>query len=379
MKVAIVHDYLTEMGGAERVVETMMRLFPEAPLYTSAFNPGACPAFAGLDVRTTFADRLTSRKGAAKALFFTLPFAFRSLDLDDYDLVLSSSSGFAHHVRCRPGAHHVCYCHNPPRFLWQPDAYFRGQPSLRRALAPALAVFRRLDRGAAGRVDAYVGNSATVAERIRKTYGRDATVVHPPVDTSLYERSDERSGRFLVLSRLLAYKRIDLAVDAAAESGLPLDVVGDGPDRARLEARAGKSVRFHGRLQDDDVRELLARCAALIQAGEEDFGLTVIEAQASGRPPIAFAAGGALETVEDGVNGFLFAEQSAVALAAAMRRAENEELDVATLRKSARRFDREPFASKLMDACGLSSGELKRPRGLRPEDQPLDSARPELG
>ena len=356
MKVALVHDYLTEMGGAERVVETMTRLFPGAPLYTSAFDPRGCPSFAGLDVRTSWADRLTKRKGAAKALFFTLPFAFRSLDLDAYELVLSSSSGFAHHVRCRPGAHHVCYCHNPPRFLWQPEDYFRGRPILRRALAPALAGFRRLDREAASRVDAYIGNSATVARRIRATYGRNATVVHPPVDTSLYEPSDGHSDRFLVVSRLLPYKRIDLTVDAATDAGLPLDVVGEGPERARLEARAGKTVRFLGRLPDADVRRLLARCTALIQAGEEDFGLTVVEAQAAGRPPIAFAAGGALETVEDGVTGFLFRTQSVTALVAAMRRAADDELDPRALQHSAEGFGVDSFARRLATAIAAVHG-----------------------
>jgi glycosyltransferase involved in cell wall biosynthesis len=325
----------------------MTRIFPGAPLYTSAFNPSACPSFAGLDVRTSFAQELTKRKAAAKALFFALPLAFRSLDLDAYDVVLSSSSGFAHHVRPRPEALHVCYCHNPPRFLWQPQDYFRGRPGLRRTLAPALAGFRRIDRAAASRVGAYVGNSATVARRIRTTYDRDATVVHPPVETSLYRPTDERSGRFLVVSRLLPYKRIDLAVDAATSAGLPLDVVGEGPERGRLEARAGRTVRFHGRIPDDEVRELLARCAALIQAGEEDFGLTVVEAQAAGRPPIAYAAGGALETVEDGVSGFVFAEQTVPALASAMHRAQDGELEPEALRQSARRFDVDVFVRRL--------------------------------
>jgi len=347
VKIALVHDYLTEMGGAERVVEAMTRIFPDAPLYTSAFNPSACPAFAGLDVRTSFAQTLTTRKSLAKAFFFTLPLAFRSLDLSGYDLVLSSSSGFAHYVRPRPGALHVCYCHNPPRFLWQPDDYFRGKPHLRRTLEPALVGFRRLDRAAARCVGSYLGNSATVVERIRATYGREATVLHPPIDTSLYEPTDERSGRFLVVSRLLPYKRIDLAVEAATSAGLPLDVVGDGPERARLEARAGETVRFLGRLPDDEVQRLLARCTALIQAGEEDFGLTVVEAQAAGRPPIAYASGGALETVEDGITGFVFPEQTVTALVAAMHRALDTKLEPDVLRQAARRFGVEVFTRRL--------------------------------
>jgi glycosyltransferase involved in cell wall biosynthesis len=202
-------------------------------------------------------------------------------------------------------------------------------------------------------VGTYLANSATVKGRVRATYGREATVLHPPVDTSLYEPTEERSGRFLVLSRLLPYKRIDLAVDAATSAGFPLDVVGDGPERGRLEARAGKTVRFLGRLPDGEVRGLLARCTALVQPGTEDFGLTIVEAQAAGRPPIAFAAGGALETVEDGVTGLLVTEESVDLLAAAMRRADGEGLDPMTLRASAARFGLEVFAQGLMDACGI--------------------------
>jgi glycosyltransferase involved in cell wall biosynthesis len=348
VRVALVHDYLTEMGGAERVVEAMTRTFPGAPLYTSAFSPSACPTFAGLDVRTSFAQRLTSRKGAAKALFFALPAAFRSLDLSAFDTVVSSSSGFAHHVRPRTDALHICYCHNPPRFLWQPEEYFRGRTTLRWTLEPALAGFRRLDRAAAGRVGSYLANSETVRKRIRATYGRDATVLYPPVDTSLYEPTGERSERFLVVSRLLPYKRIDLAVDAATSAGLPLDVVGEGPDRARLEARAGKTVRFFGRVPDDEVRDLLSRCTALILPGAEDFGLTVVEAQAAGRPPIVYGAGGALESVEDGVSGFVFAEQSIPALVAAMHRAAlDDRIKPDALREAALRFDVDEFTRRL--------------------------------
>ena len=372
MKVALVHDYLTEMGGAERVVEAMTRMFPEAPLYTSAFDPKACPSFAGLDVRTSFMQKLTKRKGAAKALFFTLPSAFRSLDLSAFDLVLSSSSGFAHHVRPHPDALHICYCHNTPRFLWQPEDYFRGRPLFRQALAPALAGFRRLDRQAASRVGFYLANSATVAQRIRATYGREATIVYPPVDTSLYEPTDERSGRFLVVSRLLPYKRIDLAVEAATSARLPLDIVGDGPDRARLTALAGSTVRFLGRLPDEEVRYLLARCTALVQPGVEDFGLTPVEAQAAGRPPIAYAAGGALETVEHGITGFVFTEQSVRALVAAMHHAQAREFAPGTLQESARRFDVDVFARRLMEAFGrdwLAAKASIQPNGdsLAPE------------
>jgi glycosyltransferase involved in cell wall biosynthesis len=352
MKVALVHDYLTEMGGAERVVLALAQMFPDAPIYTSVFDPQACPEFADCDVRTTFMQRLTRRKAVTKGLFPLFPAAFRRLDLRGFDLVISSSSGFAHHVRPPSEALHVCYCHNPPRFLWQPEDYFRARPLTGRLLGPALSHLRRLDVEAARGVDAYVANSATVAARIRATYGRDAQIIHPPVDTSSYEVTSERSGRFLVVSRLLAYKRIDLAVDAATSAGLPLDVIGEGPERRRLERLAGPTVRFLGRQPDEFVRHALARCTALLLPGTEDFGLTPVEAQASGRPPVAFAAGGALETVRNGASGFLFEEPKPADLVAAMRRAMATTLPSGELRAWAGRFDYDTFAARLESLIG---------------------------
>jgi len=349
MNVALVHDYLTEMGGAERVVLALTRLFPDAPLYTSVYDPKACPEFADRDVRTTFMQRLTHRKTVTKALFPLFPAAFGKLDLagGGFDVVISSSSGFAHHVRPPANARHICYCHNPPRFLWQTDQYFRSRPTAKRLLRPALDRLRRLDCEAAGRVDSYVANSSTVAGRIKETYGRDSEIIHPPVDTSLYEVTDERSGRFLVVSRLLGYKRIDLAVEAATQSELALDVIGDGPERSRLERKAGSTVRFLGWCSDANVRHALARCTALVLPGAEDFGLTPVEAQASGRPPVAFAAGGALETVRDGETGFLFLEPTPKSLTEALQRAVTHDIAAERLVVAARRFDRSAFRTRL--------------------------------
>jgi glycosyltransferase involved in cell wall biosynthesis len=362
VKLALVHDYLTEMGGAERVVESLVSIFPGVPLYTSACDRDLLsPPFHGIDIRTTFVQRLTHEKRRTKALFPLLPLAFRTLDLADFDAVLSSSSGFAHHVRPRPDAVHVCYCHNPPRFLWQPHEYFRDEAVLKTVLGPALSALRRLDVSAARRVDAYVANSATVAERIRATYGRNAEIIHPPVETAAYRPSDERSGRFLVVSRLLPYKRIDLVIEAASRRNLPVDVIGDGPDLPRLQGMAGDSVRFLGRQPDPVVRHALARCVALVVPGTEDFGLTPVEAQASGRPPVAFAAGGALETIEDACTGFLFREQSWEAVAEAMQRARAVELSRDCLRTAAERFDIALFKDRL-EAFLAQQVEAKRRR-----------------
>jgi glycosyltransferase involved in cell wall biosynthesis len=348
VKVALVHDYLQETGGAERVVEAMLGLFPDAPLYTSVYDPSASSAvFVGRVIETSYLQRVIRRKSTAKALFPLLPGAFRRFDLTGNDVVLSSSSGFAHHVRTRPETLHVCYCHNPPRFLWQTDDYFRGVEYLSRIGHPLLATLRRRDLQAAAGVDAYVANSSAVAERIATTYGRDATIIHPPVDVSRFHLTDERSGRLLVVSRLLAYKRLDLAVEAATKKGLPLDVIGDGPERGRLERMAGPSVRFLGRLPNDLVESIMAQATALIVPGREDFGLTLVEAQAAGRPPIAYAGGGALETVVDGETGFLFPEQTWESLARAVERAHAMELDPLRLRRSAERCDISNFSRLL--------------------------------
>ncbi len=347
-RVTIVHDYLTETGGAERVVAALLGLFPQAPLHASAFEPSVMdPIFAERGVRTSFLGRVAADKQRAKQLFPLFPLGFRSMRLDPTDIVLSSSSGFAHHVRPPRGALHVCYCYTPPRFLWQPREYFRGKEHLRRSLWPALATLRGLDAQAARRVDAYVAISRHTADRIASVYGRDAAVIHPPVAVSRFRPSAERSGHFLVVARLVAYKRVDLAVAAATRAGLPLDVIGEGPERRSLERLAGPTVRFLGRLTDERVRHLMARCTALLVPGTEDFGMTPVEAQASGRPPICFAAGGALETVEDGVTGFLVRDATPDAFAAAMRRAMVADLQPGRLVNAAQRFDESIFRARL--------------------------------
>ena len=363
-RVAIVHDYLTEMGGAERVVGKLLELLPEARLHTSSFAPGTVDgSFAERGVSTTFLDRLAAQKERSKRLFPLFPLAFRSMRLAPADVVLSSSSGFAHHVRPPAGALHLCYCYSPPRFLWQPDEYFRGRPALRASLSVVLAGMRAADVRASARVHAYAAVSRYTGSRIGATYGRPATVIYPPVEVERFRPSTERSGRFLVVSRLLAYKRIDLAVDAANSTGLLLDVIGDGPERAALEKRSGPTVRFLGRLTDAQVGHAMARCTALLMPGTEDFGMTAVEAQASGRPPIAFAAGGALESIADGVSGFLAHQASPESLSRQMLRASVTELGVEPLVASAARFSPAVFAVRL---SAFLEAELERHRAGRP-------------
>jgi glycosyltransferase involved in cell wall biosynthesis len=347
MRLALVHDYLNEMGGAERVVEVLLKTFAEAPLYTSVFNPRTVSrTFSEHVIRTSYLQAFATKKLITKIFAPLLPDAFRRFDLRAYDVVVSSSSGFAHHIRPFGGIH-ICYCYTPPRFLWQPEEYFRDRPNLERFSRPVLNVLRKHDRLAAKSVDVYVGISDEIARRIAATYGRQARVIHPPVDTARFQISQKRSGRFLVVSRLLAYKRIDLAIEAADRGGFQLDIIGDGPDRRRLQAMAGANVRFLGRRSDEEVKGALATCEALILPGSEDFGLTVVEAQASGRPAIAFASGGALETVADGISGYLFERQEWDVLAAAMGRSQATKLDPQEIQAWARRFDTSVFRQKL--------------------------------
>lgn len=355
MRVAIVHDAFVQNGGGERVAAELVRAFGGAPLYTAAFQRDCLPeSLRSEEIGTSFIQPLVRRGAPLPAVATLLPAAFSALDVGRADVVVSSSSAFAHHVRVPRGAAHVCYCHTPPRFLWDAGDYFLNQGGRRALTSAGRAAFRRLDLAASRRVDLYLANSRHVADRIRRVYGREAIVVYPPVDTALFELSPEHSGRFLVVSRLRNQKRIDLAIEAANLAGLPLDVIGEGPERGRLERLAGPTVRFLGRLSDDAVRAAMERSAGVLVPAAADFGLTIVEAQASGRPPIAFAGGGALEIVDDGRTGFLFDDQRPEALARAMRHALEIGLRPEPLVASARRFDVAAFRSGLRDAVALA-------------------------
>ncbi|MEX1254282.1 MAG: glycosyltransferase [Dehalococcoidia bacterium] len=348
MKVALVHDYLVERGGAEKVLAALHQTLPDAPIYTSVHNPDTTlDVFRGADVRASFLQRLSAHPHRYRALLPLYPLAFRSFDLSAYDLIISSASGFAKGVRKAPGARHVCYCYTPPRFVWgYQDANHHervgaaGRWGLR-ALRPYLA---RRDRVDARSVDRFLTSSKYVADRIASVYGRDATVLPPPIDCAGFTPADERIDDFLLVSRLVPYKRVDTAIEAFNRNGLPLIVVGDGRDRRRLEAMARSDrIRFLGHLPQHDVRELLASCRALIVTGEEDFGMAALEANASGRPVIAYGAGGALETVVPGVTGLTFEEQTAAALIEAVDRFQGLAFGAETLVGHARRFDTSQF------------------------------------
>lgn len=376
MKVAIVHDYLNQMGGAEKVVEVFHEMFPKAPIYTSIYVPDAVsPTFRKADVRTSFMQRLPFIKTHGRTYLAFYPYAIELFDLSEYDLVLSSSSAFAKGVITKPETCHVCYCYTPMRFAWNYHSYMRRENLSRtaRTLLPYIIHrLRRWDEITANRVDYYIAISTEIARRIRKYYRRASEIIFPPVNVRDFRLSTKDDGYFAIISRLLPYKNIDVAIQAFNQLRLPLKIVGGGRDQARLKKLAGPTVELLGRLPQADMLSVLENCRALVFPGCEDFGLTPVEAMACGKPVIALAAGGALETVVEGMTGTFFDDPTSDAIAEAVRifdpadyspeavRAYAETFDVAVFKEKIRNF----FLDKLeqhradISASGLARGTV---------------------
>lgn len=352
MRIAVVHDYFTQMGGAEQVTSQIFNIFPQADLFAAVALRECMPErVRNTPVRTSWMQRLPWMKRHYRQYFLLYPLGVESLDLSAYDLVISSSSGYGKGVRASRDAVHVCYCHTPMRWAWNFDQYSERESigRVKRAgLSILVSALRRWDLSASREPDHFIANSKTVAARILKAYGRHAEVIHPPIDVQRFAPSPEQSDYYLVLSRLVSYKRIDLAIAACNAAGRRLLVVGDGPDRARLQKMAGSSIVFAGRLPDRDVEYHVARCRALLFPGEEDFGMAPLEVAAAGRPTIAFRAGGATETILDGVTGMFFEEQSPESLAEAIGTFEGRRWSAVILRRHAETFGIEAFEQKLL-------------------------------
>jgi glycosyltransferase involved in cell wall biosynthesis len=363
-KIALVHDWLTGMRGGEKALEVLCERFPDAELFTLVYIRGSVsPAIARLPIHTSFVQALPFVRRLYRHYLPLFPTAVEQFDLDDFDLVVSTSHCCAKSV-IRPGrARHLCYCLTPMRYAWdQFDAYFgadRLSPLRRRLMRLAMARLARWDRDTAGRVDRYVAISHYVAGRIGRYYNREASVVYPPVDTLFFEPAPSPvvgPGYALVVSALVPYKRIDLAVDACRLARIPLTIVGDGPERPRLERGDVSHVTFLGRRSDADIRELYQNSAVVVLPGEEDFGIVPLEAQACGRPVVALARGGALETVIAGETGLLVEEPTPEAFAAAMTEAVRRPFDTAAIRRHAERFSRERFGDE-MEALVREAGQ----------------------
>jgi glycosyltransferase involved in cell wall biosynthesis len=360
VKVALVHDWLTGMRGGERVLEVLCESFPDAELFTLLHVRGsASRAIERLTIHTSALQHLPGISHYYRECLPLFPTLIEQFDLARFDLVLSTSHCVAKSALAGPNAVHICYCLTPMRYAWdQFDAYFGPERLGRPASAMMRVVMARLarwDRQTAVRPSRYVAISHYVAGRIRRYYNREAYVVYPPVDTECFHPDSAVPGRHaLVVSALVPYKRIDLAIDACRIARVPLRIVGDGPDRARLERRAQADgsaeyadVEFLGRRSNEDVRELYRRAAVVMLPGEEDFGIVPLEAQACGRPVVAYARGGALETVLSDETGLLVEEAAPAAFADAIRRAIDRPFDATAIRRHAERFGRARFVNEM--------------------------------
>ncbi|MEL7039046.1 MAG: glycosyltransferase [Cyanobacteria bacterium J06592_8] len=312
MKVALVHDYLTQKGGAERVFELLCHAFPEADIFTSLYEPQET---IDLENRQVYTTALQSIPGAAKNFRLLAPFyyrAFRALDLKEYDLIISSSTSFAKAVRKRVGAKHICFCHNVTRFLWDTETYLEKYQSYRLFypfLEQVFRAMRKVDHQYAQEPDLYIANSTEVAKRIQKTYHQDAIVINYPIDTDKFFFSNTKEDYYLVASRFLGYKRIDVTIKAFNQLGLPLKIIGSGPEEEFLRSLAAENIEFLGFVCDEQRKQLMSKARAIIVSALEDYGLVPIEANASGTPVISYGAGGVLDTQIHTQTGLFFKEQ----------------------------------------------------------------------
>ena len=359
MRVAIVHDWLTGMRGGERVLEVLCERYPDAELFTLLHVRGSVtPVIEQRRIHTSALQYVPGVRHFYRECLLLFPMLVEQFDLERFDLVISSSHCVAKSVLTRADAMHICYCHTPMRYAWdQFNAYFgrdRIGAAPSRVMRSVMARLARWDRGTAHRVDRYVTNSQHVAGRIRTYYNRDSIVIYPPVDTEFFHPNSAVPERYaLVVSALVPYKRVDVAIEACRRGRLPLKIVGRGPDRARLERIAapanhqGVAVEFLGRVPDERLRDLYQRASLTLMTGEEDFGIAPVESQACGRPVVALARGGALETVVPGKTGVLVNELAPAAFASALAEALDARFDADAIRRHAEQFSRRRFSDEL--------------------------------
>jgi glycosyltransferase involved in cell wall biosynthesis len=350
LRIALVHDYLLVLRGAERTFAAMTDIWPEAPIFTTLYDEaGTEQRFAKKTVTTSPLQRFGLRQENFRAALPLFPGAVRQLDLEDFDCIVSSSSAFAHGVRKHEGSKHICYCHSPFRYAWHERELAVSEVSS--PLRPILRLFlrrhRSFDRDAARRVDQYVANSEITRARIRRFWGRDAVVVHPPVELKRFSRG-EPGDYVLFVGELLRHKRPEVAIEAAAAAGRPIKVVGTGPELERLNARYSREAEFLGRVDSAALARLYAGAAALVVPNVEEFGMAAVEAQAAGRPVVAIDAGGARETVVPGRTGVLVPDGNLGAIARALRN-DLTRFDAGDIRAHARRFTREAFQTRLRE------------------------------
>jgi glycosyltransferase involved in cell wall biosynthesis len=356
-KIAIVHDWLTNMGGAEPLVLELHKLFPKAPIYTSVYNEEKLPAFQKLDVRTTPLQKLPKFLRYKHTLWPVLrPGAFKKLDLSEYDIIISSSSAEAKAVRkTRADQVHIAYIHTPIRYYWSHYEEFKSEfkfgiltPFIRPVIPFFVKKMRKKDLASVKDIDVLIANSSITQARIKKYYGRASTVVHPPVDVEKFtpKPGTQRSG-YVAWGRHVPYKRFDLAIEACNKLGADLTIIGSGPDTARLKKLAGPTIHFPGRISDRELVKTVQSAKAVLFPNEEDFGIVAAEALAAGTPVVAYAKGGALDIVQDGETGVLFEEQTIAELINAIHRLDTMKFLPSTLHRKAKRFDKSLFDNKI--------------------------------
>ena len=372
-RVALIHDFLLDLRGAERVFAAICDAWPDADVFTAVYDEaGTEGRFADRDIRTSFLQRLHPTSRTFRPLLPFYPHAVESFDLRGYDTVISSSSAWAHGVLVDPGAVHVCYCHNPFRYAWtEREATLRARGALARpALRLLLSRWRQWDWIAAQRVDRYVANSHTTSERVRRYFGRESTVLHPPVELERFTPGPV-GAHYVVLAELMAHKRIGVAVDAFTRIGLPLVVIGDGPEGRRLRRAAGPSVTFTGRIPDEQVAQVLAGARALVVTATEEFGIAAVEALAAGRPVIALGEGGVRESVQPGWTGAFYDRNDPAALAETVLAFDALAVDPAACRAAAERFSAPRFKSRL---AAIVADAVSDERPPRPGERPVLAA-----
>ena len=358
-KIVIVHDFLTYFGGAEQVLRSLHTLYPKAPIYTLLYNEDRMKQyFPNAKIRISFLNKLPQfLKKRKKYLFPLMPTAAETFDLRDFDIVISSSSSFAKGIITKPKTTHICYCHTPTRFLWDWHLNYLKENKIRGIkkilILPILHYMRMWDKSASERVDYFIANSKNTARRIKKFYGANSEVIYPPCDIGESKPSDKKKNRtgdyFLIVSRLSPYKKIDIAVEAFNKLDLPLVIIGDGQDRKRLENMAEKNIKFLGFQNKEKLAEYYQNCQAFIFPGEDDFGITAIEAMSYGKPVLAFRKGGLLETMIEGETGEFFDDAIPEILADGVRRLKNNyaKYNSEKIKNQANKFSRENFEEKI--------------------------------
>jgi len=369
--VAIIHDWLTGMRGGEKVLEAICELYPDATLYTLVQVPGSVSAqIERHRIRRSLVQLLPKAGELYRQYLPLFPTMVELFDLDRYDLVISSSHCAVKSVIPGGAATHVCYCHSPMRYAWDQFGSYFGPAQVgnlrSRLLRPVLAGLARWDAATSGRVDCFLANSQYVAGRIRRYYNRGSTVVYPPVDTSFYRLptspAQPPDPAFLIVSALVPYKRVDVAIEACRRVGARLKIVGRGPEEARLRLTAGSNVEFMGWSSDEDIRDLYCQATAVLLPGTEDFGMVPVEAQACGTPVVAYGVGGACETVIDGETGVLVQDDSAAAFADGLNRVRSIRFDRAAIRANAERFSRAQFMTRFQTAIAAAVAEREAAR-----------------